>query len=224
MRKGKVWMFALSLAILVAMAACDSSAAADPRLSVDTEAALLGDILADMELGELDSDQSYGLVLMREEEKLARDLYIGLYDLHGLRIFRNIARSEEMHMTALALLLQRYEIGDPVTDDTPGVFSNPMFTELYQQLLESGSASVMDGLMVGAAVEDLDIKDLMELSEEMDSPDILLVYENLTRGSRNHIRSFTRQIGRYGSEYTAQYISQSLLDSILATPMERGRY
>jgi len=42
-----------------------------------------------------------GLMLMREEEKMAHDVYSSFYDKFGLRVFANIANSESKHMEAV---------------------------------------------------------------------------------------------------------------------------
>ena len=38
---------------------------------------------------------------MREEEKVARDVYLSLNDTWNLRIFKNITSSEQTHMNAI---------------------------------------------------------------------------------------------------------------------------
>jgi len=65
---------------------------------------------------------------------------------------------------------------------------------------------------------------LMELSAEVDNEDIRFVYESLTKGSRNHIRSFSSLLQNYGQVYEAQFIEQALLDSILSTSKETGNW
>ena len=65
-----------------------------------------------------------GLQFMREEEKLARDVYSTLYEKWGLPIFSNIAQSEQTHTEAVRDLLEKYNQPDPVIDDTVGVFVN----------------------------------------------------------------------------------------------------
>ena len=46
-----------------------------------------------------------GLQYMREEEKLARDVYTLLGDRYDVRVFDNIARAESRHMAAIKRLL-----------------------------------------------------------------------------------------------------------------------
>ena len=46
-----------------------------------------------------------GLILMREEEKLARDVYLHSFDLYGVQIFSNISNAEQTHMDRILDLL-----------------------------------------------------------------------------------------------------------------------
>jgi Uncharacterized protein domain (DUF2202) len=48
------------------------------------------------------------LIRMREEEKLAHDVYVTLAQTSGLQIFNNIANSESQHMRAVDQLVSRY--------------------------------------------------------------------------------------------------------------------
>jgi hypothetical protein len=164
-----------------------------------------------------------GLLLMREEEKLARDVYLTLGEIWNMQIFFNIAGSEETHMNAVKPLLTTYGIEDPITTTEIGVFADPDLTALYNSLVEQGSASLTDALLVGATVEDLDIKDLQELLEGTDKTDITFVYENLLRGSENHIRSFTDLLSRSGVEYEAQFTEAEYLENLLGSDSARGR-
>jgi hypothetical protein len=160
---------------------------------------------------------------MREEEKLARDVYLTLGDMWGMQIFSNIATSEQTHTDAIKTLLERYELNDPVTDDSIGVFTDLNMQKLYADLITQGSESLLAALIVGATIEDLDIKDLDEAMAENSKSDIEIVYQNLQKGSRNHMRAFVRQIERNGGTYSPQYISVSDYESILSSSQERGR-
>lgn len=174
-------------------------------------------------LGTLTALEEEGLLMMREEEKLAHDVYTTLYNQHALLIFSNIANSELTHTEAVLALLERYQLTDPVTNNATGAFSNTEFSYLYTVLTESGSVSILEALYVGAQVEELDIYDLMRLGNDvMENPDIDLVYGNLLKGSRNHLRAFYSQILTNNGIYRPQYISQDLFDEIVNSPMERG--
>jgi hypothetical protein len=161
---------------------------------------------------------------MREEEKLARDVYLTLYNYWRLPIFRNIARSEEWHMHMVGVLLKKYGIPDPVaeTGNRIGVFKDKHLQELYDKLVSEGKKSLIDALKVGATIEDLDIYDLERAIKDTDNRDIRAVYLNLMKGSRNHMRAFVRTLRRFGADYKPQYISEEEFERIISTPIERG--
>lgn len=158
---------------------------------------------------------------MREEEKLARDVYLALYDQYAMTIFFNIADSEQRHMDAIKRMMDKYGVKDPALADE-GVFSAPELQQLYTDLVAQGSQSPEDALTVGATIEDLDIYDLDLAIAETDNLDLAQVYTNLRKGSENHLRAFVGTLENYGLSYTPQYISQDEFDQILAASNESG--
>lgn len=179
-------------------------------------------LVADLEHSDLSATETTGLLFMREEEKLARDVYQVLYDRWGAQVFHNIAKSEQTHMDAMLTLIKRYDLVDSAQTGT-GSFTNPQLQQLYDELTAEGNKSLVAAYRVGALIEDLDIKDLDEQLVSTDQEDIRLVYENLQRGSRNHLRAFNKQLVREtGDSYTSQYISQATFDDIVAGDTERG--
>jgi rhodanese-related sulfurtransferase len=170
----------------------------------------------------LSSGEQAGLVYMREEEKLAHDVYLTLGTVWDVPIFSNIANSEQTHTNAIKVLLQQYAITDPVTDTTVGVFTNPEIQKLYTDLVATGKKSLLDAFTVGATIEDLDIHDLKANIAQTSNPDIKVVYENLTKGSRNHLRSFYGQLISRGGSYQAQYISATEFTEIITSDKESG--
>ena len=140
------------------------------------------------------------LIMMRQEEKLARDVYRTLYQVYGLRIFDNIARSEQRHMDSVKLLLDKYGIPDPLTSDEIGEFRDAKFKKLYQELVSRGKTSLVEALKVGKQIEELDISDLDKALKVVDNQDIKLVFSNLRRGSQNHLRAFCRHLSFYGEQ------------------------
>lgn len=170
----------------------------------------------------LSNDELTSLSFMREEEKLARDVYITLYSKWSVNIFNNISSSEQTHMDAVLLLLKKYNLTDPVGSNAVGVFNNATLQNLYNQLVAQGNNSVLDAYKVGATIEDLDIFDLKNTLLNNDNQDIKLVYDMLTKGSRNHMRSFYKNILNTGGSYTPQYITQAEFDAIINSSMEIG--
>ena len=157
------------------------------------------------------------LEYMREEEKLARDVYLSLYDVWGLGIFSKIAESEQTHTDAVRAKMEKYGLTDPVIDDTVGSFVNQDLQVLYDALVEQGSQSEEDALFVGCAIEEIDMIDLQEAIDRAEHRDIARIYQNLMRGSENHLRAFVGQVESRGIVYTPRYISQETADQILGT-------
>jgi len=184
----------------------------------------LSTVIANLPVQELSAEEKAGLTKMREEEKLARDVYQVLYEQWGLAVFNNIARSEQRHMDAVKSLLDKYGLIDPITDSSIGNFTDPEMLELYTELVEKGKTSIVDALQVGATIEDLDIKDLYDFLEQTDNSDIKTVYQNLVKGSRNHLRAFSDQLSLNDATYEAQYLSASEIEKIIKSPKERGRF
>ncbi len=191
----------------------------DPSAEVEAFATTISSYPMD----DLTDEEIAGLLWMREEEKLARDVYLTLYDLWELPIFKNISRSEQVHMDAVLTLLERYELDDPAMDAELGEFANEDLQALYDQLVEAGGNSLEDALRVGAAIEEIDIVDLEGWLEQTDNEDIQLVYESLMMGSRNHLRAFTSTLEtQVGATYEPQYLTQEAYDEIVESPMEMG--
>ena len=188
--------------------------------SIDREA--LGSTINQMTKGTLTDLEKQGILYMREEEKLARDVYLKLQEKWGLQIFNNIADAELTHMEAVKTLIDKYELEDPATQEI-GKFNNPTLQQLYNDLVQEGNKSLHDALKVGAAIEEIDIIDLKEYLGQTEKEDIELVYENLMKGSRNHLRAFVKTIENQGYTYTPQYLSQEEYDEIVGSPTEKGR-
>ncbi len=166
---------------------------------------------------DLSKQELDGLVFLREEEKLARDVYITLNETSPLRPLENISKSEQQHMDAIKYLLDRYEIKDPVVEDEIGTFKNSELQDLYNTLVEDGKKGRVEALKVAALIEEKDIYDLEhELNNNVDNKDITFVYENLLRASKNHLRAFTNVLSRYGFEYTAQILEPAYFNEIIS--------
>jgi len=170
----------------------------------------------------LSNEEAAMLTFMREEEKLARDVYRVLFDRWNKRVFSNISNSEQRHMDSLAGRLSYYRLPDPVVDNSTGAFVDTDLATAYLGLTEWGMQSLEDAFMVGAYIEELDILDLQHAMAVSTHADLDAVYEELMRGSRNHLRAFVSQIENLGIVYKAQLMEQQDVDDIVNSPLERG--
>lgn len=162
------------------------------------------------------------LLFLREEEKLARDVYLTLGQAWNHPVFASIARSEQMHMDSVLSLLTRYGITDPVGDNAVGQFTDPDLQAVYMTLVDQGMQSLTAALRVGATIEDMDIQDLVELSGVGLSADVARVVNNLLNGSKNHLRAFVGALEYYGETYTPQFMDPELYAQILSSENTRG--
>lgn len=153
----------------------------------------------------LTEPEKEGLLLMREEEKLAGDVYAYFYEKYALRPFTNINKSEVRHSDAVSRLLNYFGLKDPALAET-GKFSNVAIQTLYNKLTADGTTAEL-ALATGAFIEEYDIADLNKLINETQNADIKNVYTNLLNGSYNHIRAFTRVLSARGVLYSPKILS-----------------
>ena len=185
---------------------------------------------------ELSAEEVENLLFVREEEKLARDVYLALAEKWDSLIFSNIAQSEQQHMDAVGQLIEKYGLIDPIVDDTPGNFTDPTLQRLYNDLvgsdeadldhlvtdlkIDGGDMSELAAYKVGAFIEEFDILDIQHAIEQTTHGDIENVYENLLRGSRNHLRSFVSQIDATGDIYEPVVMQSDLYQDIISGDQE----
>jgi len=165
--------------------------------------------LSDAEIGHLQ--------FIREEEKMARDVYLVLYEAWGSPVFLNIAASEQRHMDAMARLLDFYGIEDPVTSDEIGAFTDPDIRDLYGDLVSRGLESEAEAMRAGGCIEEYDIADIWLAYDETDEIRIQRVYENLYEGSYNHLDAFVHNYELLtGEVYVQQLLSAEEFAYVMA--------
>ena len=161
------------------------------------------------------------LTYMLEEEKLARDVYENLFEEWGNPVFGHIASAEQKHMESVMYVMETYGLSVELGEN--GEFSDPDLAAAYGQLMASGTESELRALYTGALVEEVDIQDLVLALNDSENPVLQSTFENLMRGSRNHLRAFAGLIEAQGIVYGAQLLAQEDVDAILNSPRERGR-
>ena len=133
-----------------------------------------------------------GLMHMREEEKLARDVYLEFYEIFGNVIFKNIADSEQKHMDAVLALIDGYLLNDPVAGLGVGVFTDK-FQEIYNSLIARGT-TLEEAFKVGVDIEIQDIEDLTLYLTLTEVTNLIQVYDKLLSASEKHLETFTSRL------------------------------
>jgi hypothetical protein len=203
-----IGLFLIAFSI-VAVSSCDKNSDTD-NLSPETTAFKSDSVAADSS----QNDSNASLIYMREEEKLAHDVYVKMFELWGQPVFEHIAKSETVHTNAIKGLLDYFGIADPALPGE-GEFSNPDLQNLYNQLVDAGSVSLVEALKVGATIEEVDIVDLDKAMQNTTTDTILTVYQRLRMGSTHHLKAFVLQLSRQGVDYQPQYLSQEVFDAIV---------
>ena len=130
----------------------------------------------------LDATEAAHLTFMREEEKLARDVYLKFAEWYPEQsVFSNIATtSEQTHTDTMRDRLAFYNIEDPNPEtnnlpDSIGVFTGEEWSDYfdyrYAQLTEWGGQSELDALHAGALIEELDMHDIADCPSIMHDPE-----------------------------------------------------
>jgi len=179
--------------------------------------------VSDYQKSELTQELKNSLAYMGNEERLAYDVYMNLYNYHkqnGIEIKQlyNIAtRSETRHIQTVQDLVKRYNISlndltivdanvvnsnNMSANNMPsGVYDVPKIQELYDYLYDKGINSQKDALKVGCMVEVTDINDLNEYikeAEESNAKDVKAAFEFLRKGSYNHYWAFDNGLKNIG--------------------------
>lgn len=200
------------------------------------------DVISAAEASGLDATEASHLTFMREEEKLARDVYLMLAELYpGQRVFSQIAtRSEQTHTDTMRDKLDQFNLPDPNPDtnnlpDSIGVFTGDewgwYFEDKFALLTTMGKESELAALYVGALIEELDMHDIAVCPQVMidrgfsspcgleytDEGALQTAYSALISGSESHLRAYVEQIEAVigVGNYEAQYLTQAEVDAIL---------
>jgi hypothetical protein len=166
----------------------------------------------------LNQQEKDAILYMREEEKLARDVYDSMYAKWEVNPFGNIRLSEQAHMDRMKTLIITYRLEDPVdkNNDKHGLFTNVLLQKYYNELVSSGSQSLNEALKAGAKIEELDITDLETRINQTQNKDIVATYNYLKMASENHLRAFVRRLKMQGIDYEPVILNKNELNKIIA--------
>ena len=176
------------------------------------------------------------LAYMGNEERLAHDVYLNLYDYqqsNGIEIKQlyNIAtNSESKHIAIVQSLVQRYalnatdltDVNETVVNDNNmsattmprGVYDIQKIQDLYDSLYALGQNSQEDALKVGCMVEVTDIDDLdkyITQAQDSNATDIEAAFNTLRDGSYNHYWAFDKALKNIGVTNGCYYEGDTLL-------------
>jgi len=171
----------------------------------------------------LTQDLKDAIAYMGNEERLAYDIYMNLYEYHDtnsntqIMQLQTIAQNaEKTHVGIVQALVQKYDLGEDdlsnvetavadnsvAFEDMPrGEYDIPAIQELYNLLYDKGIASKQAALEVGCMVEVVDVDDLdeyIELAEESHAADVVEAFTVLRDGSYSHYWAFDKGLKNMG--------------------------
>lgn len=205
--KTKIYFLSIVLSV-ISLVACNANEGVEDISSTSGEesSSVLMEVPGFTTLPEnLTQSDVDGLMQMREEEKLAQDVYLYFYAKYKYRIFTNIAASEKAHTSAVLALINYFKLSDPAKT-SQGEFTNPDIASLYKTLIEKGT-TVENALATGAFIEEYDINDLKEEIALSQNADVKKVYGNLLRASGFHLKSFAAMLKFKGIVYQPQILT-----------------
>lgn len=161
----------------------------------------------------LSDDLKRTLAYMWNEEKLAKDIYFALNEIHSNKQLNNIAtNSETQHQALMQALLAKHNLSawEPgnleagyssaaLASIAAGTYTVPTLQSLYDTLYAKGRASGRDSLEVGCMVEVTDIGDLeRDLPLTESAVDVRAIFEVLRAGSYRHYWAFDHGLKAMG--------------------------
>ncbi len=157
------------------------------------------------------------LQLLREEEKLARDLFRDWSDRSEL--FGAVAHSKQLHFEIVGALLQRHQVTDR-TLGGEGLYVFPQLQTLHQELLARGGSTELEALAAGAELHERDLVGLEEAAGRSQLEDVRASLAEIQRGARNHLRGCVEELALQGVDYAPRLLSPEAFAAIINSPRE----
>jgi len=213
--KNRIFLSLVAVSTLVLMSGCNSSSGSSKSSNIDFDANAYPKSILTQEVKD-------ALAYMGNEERLAYDVYMNLYDhyiANGIEIKQllNISQNAETkHIDIVQQLVRKYQlaedelsdVSDPVADNTVtqsdmprGVYDIVKIQELYDALYDKGVDSKKDALEVGCMVEVVDVTDLdeyIQLAQTSEAIDVVDAFNILRDGSYNHYWAFNEGLRNIG--------------------------
>ena len=123
----ELWAFVLVLGLT----SCSKND--DPinaQVNMTTSLATINQAVLNLPTEPLEDAEKARILFIREEEKLAYDVYQTMFDIYGVNVFQNIPNSELSHMEAMLTIIKKYNLTDPMETNARGVYANPVLQSL----------------------------------------------------------------------------------------------
>lgn len=169
----------------------------------------------------LTADEIEFLFAMREDEKMAKDLYTAFGAQYPTAVqFSRIATAEATHVAAIETMLTYYEVSFPAL--TPaGVFADAEKQAQYDAFLAQGT-TIQGAFEVMALLEEENIAAYKAVEATATNANIKLILANMVRASSNHLKAAVRQLTILGITYTPTHLDQATFDEVISSAFAQG--
>lgn len=170
----------------------------------------------------LSADEIEFQFALREDEKMARDLYTVFAAKYSTapQIDR-IAAAENSHIACVEAVLDYYEISYPAMTAAAGLFEDAKRQAIYNELADK-SGTLLEVYATMAAVEEESVSAYKSVQSEITNENIALVITNMIKASSNHLKAAVCQIIAGGGTYTPLYLSAEEFGTIVNLPYQNG--
>jgi len=157
-----------------------------------------------------------GIKSIKQAEKLLVDFHDVMSEKWSNPSFLQLYKSEKTHYNAASLLLNKYELTDPVQGLTSGEFSRPEMTKYYHDLVNQGSLSLDETYRMTGEIHETNITIIKnQLTNITNNTDTRLFYKNLLAAKKNHFRIVVQSLEKSGIQYIPQVMSQDEYQKIM---------
>lgn len=228
--KSKLYQFFLVIIFIFALSGCSLETESEKVLSLKDNGATsfnkdkLEKVLErkkEMQ-NPLGEEVKMDLIYLIEEEKVIRDLSYKFSQKYDEEIFTDVYKAENTHMKAVQRFIRNYKLDDPTSKNGVGKFKNPQLQKIYDEKLKSGEKNKVEAYKSLLWMLEKNIDDVNINKENTDKDDILFVYKNLTRSSKNHTRAINDLLNSEGGSYPSEHLSEAKYESIISSGIDPG--
>ncbi len=169
----------------------------------------------------LTADEIEFLFAIREDEKVAKDLYTAFAGQYPTAIqFSRIAAAEATHIAAVETVLGYYEITYPALG-APGIFADAARQAQYDGLLAKAT-TLQAALEAMTTLEEENIAAYKAVEANITNANLKLIVSNMIKASSNHLKAAVRQLATLGVIYTPIHLDQATFDDIINSALAQG--
>ncbi|WP_186804868.1 DUF2202 domain-containing protein [Limihaloglobus sulfuriphilus] len=148
--------------------------------------------------GALSEAESKAVTTAINTSKLGFDVYLEFFKVWDKQVFASTSVAQKRNMSAVASLMDSYDMDIPLDPNAPGSFSLPGYSAMYHGYISSGSASLEDAYRAAVDVETLCIDEISGLLRDphVSTPAVRRLLNKLLSTSQENLDRFTKLLSQ----------------------------